>query len=670
MRRSRPAQCACPRAYSRGPASKEFVYAPDQRPAWIKTRQLKDAATSSYLESWGYFDGFGRSLQSQAPLANGNRSVTSTGYNALGQTAYSSAAYEIAAGSGYVAPTWTNLANYVYTTYDELGRTVRNETRSGATQLLATRATYDVWLASSYDANDHRQDAVSDAFGQTTQVLEYNTGGATYTTNYAYDLAGRLTGVTDAAGNPTSIGYNLLGRKTGMTDPDMGSWTYGYDNAGNLTSQKDGANRWLYLEYDALNRLIRKRQDSAAGAILAEWLYDATGQLGLPSKSKAYSSQGTTEVYTVAYDVNNRPTQQQYTVPGTGGGTFRLDTGYTTTGQRSTLRYPGGNAGQQGEVVTYGYNAVAQLASVTGDDGTQYVAATSYNAQGQISEQRVDSGANGFTRQYGYNASTLRLETIKAGTASPWENLQKLTYAYDLAGNVQTLADSANSGQVQTFGYDWLDRLTTAATNAAGVGQYNHTYAYNAIGNLTSYNGAAYTYGTKPHAVTGAFGNAYGYDAVGNQTSRTIGGIAYTQAFDYDNRLLGVAGGGERHVPLRRRREPGQRDRRRCDDRLHRRHLRIPERRGDEVLRRWGHPSHRLCLRQWCVLHAERPVALDERAGESERHGEQPQLLLSLRWQSRRERVQRHHDQAVHRSISRARPARRRRVGVLQREVV
>ncbi|MGB4977075.1 MAG: hypothetical protein WBR35_10080, partial [Anaerolineae bacterium] len=107
MRRSRPAQCACPRAYSRGPASKEFVCAPDQRPAWIKTRQLKDAATSSYLESWGYFDGFGRSLQSQAPLANGNRSVTSTGYNALGQTAYSSAAYEIAAGSGYVAPTWT-----------------------------------------------------------------------------------------------------------------------------------------------------------------------------------------------------------------------------------------------------------------------------------------------------------------------------------------------------------------------------------------------------------------------------------------------------------------------------------------------------------------------------------------------------------------------------------
>ena len=201
--------------------------------------------------------------------------------------------------------------------------------------------------------------------------------------------------------------------------------------------------------------------------------------------------------------------------------------------------------GQQGELVTFGYNTVGQLTSVTSDDGTQYVANTTYNAQGQVTEQRMDSGANGFTRQYSYNANTLRLETLKAGTAAPFENLQKLAYAYDLAGNVQTLTDATNSGQVQSFGYDWLDRLTSAATNAAGIGQYSHshTYAYNAIGNIASYNGNAYTYGSKPHAVTAAFGNSYGYDAVGNQTSRTVGGVAYTQTFDYDNRLTGVAGG-------------------------------------------------------------------------------------------------------------------------------
>jgi len=101
--------------------------------------------------------------------------------------------------------------------------------------------------------------------------------------------------------------------------------------------------------------------------------------------------------------------------------------------------------------VTFGYNAVGQFNSVTSDDGTQHVASTTYNAQGQISEQRVDSGANGFTRQYGYNPNTLRLEALKAGAASPFENLPKLTYTYDLAGNVTSLIDAVNANQTQTF---------------------------------------------------------------------------------------------------------------------------------------------------------------------------------------------------------------------------
>jgi RHS repeat-associated protein len=171
------------------------------------------------------------------------------------------------------------------------------------------------------------------------------------------------------------------------------------------------------------------------------------------------------------------------------------------------------------------------------------VAATTYNPAGQVTAQQLDVSPNGLTRQYVYETNTLRLSVLKAGTASPWENLQQLTYGYDNAGNVRAITDTVNSGQAQTFDYDWLHRLTSAATNAAGVGQYSHTYAYNAIGNITSYDGNAYTYGAKPHAVTAAFGNAYGYDAVGNQTTRTISGVAYTQTFDYDNRLIEVKQG-------------------------------------------------------------------------------------------------------------------------------
>lgn len=44
---------------------------------------------------------------------------------------------------------------------------------------------------------------------------------------------------------------------------------------------------------------------------------------GLLSKSRDYSAEGVVEVENLAYDVRNRPTQQQWIVPGVGGGTFR-----------------------------------------------------------------------------------------------------------------------------------------------------------------------------------------------------------------------------------------------------------------------------------------------------------------------------------------------------------
>jgi YD repeat-containing protein len=351
----------------------------------------------------------------------------------------------------------------------------------------------------------------------------------------------------------------------------------------------------------------------------------------------------------------HRPLQQQWSVPGTGGGTFRFDYAYTTAGQRATLRYPGGNVGQQGELVTYGYNAIGQLATLTSDTGTQYISATTYNAQGQVVEQRLDSGANGFTRQSAYNPNTLRLETLKAGTSSPFENLQKLAYTYDLAGNVQTLTEATNSGQTQTFGYDWLDRLTSAATSAAGTGQYNHTYQYNAIGNITSYNGNAYTYGTKPHAVTGAFGNTYTYDANGNQTSRVIGGTSYTQTFDYDNRLTGVAGGSVSATFVYD--AEGDRVKGTVGSVTTVYLAGLYEYQAGAVtkyyeggaLRRTGYASQNGVF----YLRRQRPPALDQRAGQPERHGQQPQLLLPLRRQSRR-RVQRADDQTLHRPVSRA----------------
>jgi len=160
---------------------------------------------------------------------------------------------------------------------------------------------------------------------------------------------------------------------------------------------------------------------------------------------------------------------------------------------------------------------------------TRFVDSTTYNPQGQVTEQRADSGVNGLTRRTTIDAGSLRTARLYAGSGGQSANLQDLTFAYDANGNITTVVDAVNSNQKQCYTYDWLNRLAGALALAqarvtsdsacltystTGTGPYSHSYGYNGIGNIVNYSGSPYTYGSsKPHAVTAAFGNTYGYDA-------------------------------------------------------------------------------------------------------------------------------------------------------------
>jgi RHS repeat-associated protein len=529
----------------------QYVYAPAARPAVVQQRRLMQRDAAVYQQSWTYVDGLGREIQTQRADVTPNLLVASSkAYDSMGRVLYSSSPYSATgiAGAGYLTPTWNGIANYSRAGYDDLGNQTRTDTMSSGTVLWSTTSRFDAWQQHRTDANGNSVDQSYDAFGKLIAVTEYNTGNVTATTQYAYDTRGSLTRVTDALMNTTVITYDLLGRKAGMVDPDMGGWTYRYDPNGNLITQTDALSQTLVMQYDTLNRLIAKR--TVTGTLLSESIYDAAGQKGLLSSSKAYNGEGTIEVRNVTYDARNRLTQRQWIIPGAGGGTFRIDYGYDEADNQVTLRYPGGNNGEQGELMTRSYyTQTGQLNRVVSDDGTPFINYTLYSPQGQMIQQQLDQSPNGLTRQFTYDASTLRLSSLSAGTASPWNNLQSLNYAYALNGNITSLVDGVNSNQRQCFQYDQLSRLTSAFTGDAtcagfssgGVGAYNHTVAYNAIGNITNYNGNAYTYGAQPHAVTAAFSNTYTYDVNGNQTLRQIAPYTHTLTYDVQGRMTGVS---------------------------------------------------------------------------------------------------------------------------------
>jgi len=132
--------------------------------------------------------------------------------------------------------------------------------------------------------------------------------------------------------------------------------------------------------------------------------------------------------------------------------------------------------------------------------------------------------------------TNLRLSTLKTG---PSNSIQNLSYTYEANSNVATITDALR-GETSTFGYDDLDRLTSASI--PGAGGYARTWTYDAIGRMT-----ARTVGATPHSYEYTDPNhvhaktkwnswpQFTYDANGNMQSR------YGTAFNYDaeNRFLG-----------------------------------------------------------------------------------------------------------------------------------
>jgi RHS repeat-associated protein len=349
-----------------------------------------------------------------------------------------------------------------------------------------------------------------DGAGRLTEVRQtlVSASSGQIATLYAYDRNGNLASVTDPNGNVTTYVYDDFGGMVSQTSPVTGTTTYSYDASGNLTSSTDANGATTARTYDSLGRVtvassLRPPRDPET----ITWSYDdaVASHFGFGRLATMSDSSGGA---TYRYGRRGLLASELKTI---GSQTFTTAFQYDASGNRSAIRYPSG----RNVTWTFDY-ANRPLSAAAGT--TTLVSAAAYLPFGPATNIVFGNGtAQHVTYDNRYRPTTNQLN----GGEVPIVSNQ---YHYDNAGNITGIDDQIDPSFNRTFGYDDLNRLTTAN---GGEGLWGAgSYSYDAMGNVRALNlgesrTVSFVYdGTTP-LLTSVTENgrtrAVTYDAAGNE---------------------------------------------------------------------------------------------------------------------------------------------------------
>lgn len=526
---------------------------------------------TNWKEGYTWYDGLARTIKTQSVDDDGDVFAL-TCYDNMSRVAKVSNPFrgftdqDCSTANGTLDIYWTT------NTFDTSGRPWKVTTPDNAvvetTYDLATSGSHIGTVVTVKDQALKQRRSVTNALGQLVRVDEPDAtsgqlGSVTapnQPTNYAYDTLNNLTTVNQDVQTRTFV-YDSFGRLKSATNPESGTITYGYDNNGNLTTKTDARNITTTYAYDALNR-VKTRTYSDGTTPSVNYFYDnltnAKGKL-----IKVTNSVSTTE-YT-SFDILGRVTGHKQTTDGTA-----YTTGYTynLVGALIEETYP------SGRVVKNTLDNSGDLQQVqsreVNDTFRNYANGFVYAASGAVTSMRLGNGKFESTQ---FN-SRLQPTQISLGSSVGNTNLLKLNYGYgtianngDVLSQTITVPGLANPF-IQTYQYDSLNRLASAAeTNnnsqtwnqvfgydrygnrniSSGIGQTNLTfngnrittagYSYDSTGNTTADpSGKAYTYNAenKQTLVNGGSVGQYFYDGDGKRVKKIVPSTGETTVFVYD----------------------------------------------------------------------------------------------------------------------------------------
>ena len=352
---------------------------------------------------------------------------------------------------------------------------------------------------------------------------------------------GHLNSMTYGNGAGITYFYDELDRLTKETWSDGTSYQYFYNSEGALTKKVDTATgNAVNYEYDSIGRLIHSsitglNEDTGENqtTMLTEHMYDRQNRVSEQSYqiyntdgtfktyslkysyrgsdgalTKVESSDGYIDAYSLTYDEiarlstrTNSFFEQTYAYKTTGD---------TTTTQVESIGYDAGTYASDFDkfTLTYGYDDLGNIKTITGTDITGQNAIYDYDIQGQLTQATT----NGVTRKY----------------------------LYDTYGNIREIQDAGgNTLHSYTYGNaDWKDLLTAYDGRSFLYEGQMYDADWKAAGPVKSGNPIIYFNGTewrfsweKGRQLASATGNgktiSYTYDMAGIRDSKTVDNITY-----------------------------------------------------------------------------------------------------------------------------------------------
>ncbi|GGM24770.1 hypothetical protein GCM10010129_81580 [Streptomyces fumigatiscleroticus] len=572
----------------------EFSYTiTDGKPTAVGTTTLYGTGRRT---SYTFYDGFLRERQTQAPGPDGGRLISDTFYDERGLTAKTFAAYyNTAAPSTALLVLDAPLAveTQTWNTYDGMGRVTQSQQIAGngdSGEVLSTTTT--AYGGDRTTVTPPKGTAptttVTDARGNTTELWQYHAATPTGTadkTLYEYSPAGKLTKLTDPAGNTWTYRYDQRGNQTVAIDPDKGETDSHYNERNLLDYTVDANKKKITHIYDGLDRETETREGDASGTLLTKHVWDPTGFEGQLASATRYVGGAGGYAYTTTYglyDTLYRPHRTTVTIPASEGtglqGSYQTNVQYNVDNTVQSTSYPAAGA-LTAETLTPAYDDALRVKTLNASGGTTYLTNTVYSYTGKPRQYTYQAPGAGKTQvDYSYEWGTQRLHNTSVERENIAGTDKSATYGYDEAGNVTSISDVSRDGtDNQCYTYDYLGRLTEAwaqntttcattpsASVLGGPAPYWQSYTYDlsgnrrtetlhdTTGNTVKNTTRTYSYpaagSARPHALTqvdttgpdGISQNTYTYDDAGNTATRTLGGDKQTLIWDAEGHLSQV----------------------------------------------------------------------------------------------------------------------------------